>query len=56
MIIRGFVDIATVSSSSAMTFVLVKRGKSENLNSKIDCVMVQPPSVIEQPVAHLQGF
>ena len=49
-------DIAISLNSSATTFVLVKHGKSENLNSKIDCVMVQPPSVIEQPVAHLQGF
>ncbi len=36
-----------------MIFVLAKHGKSASLNLKIDYDRVQPPSVIEQPVAHL---
>ena len=37
-----------------MIFVLAKHGKNASLNLKIDCDRVQPPSVIEQPVAHLK--
>jgi hypothetical protein len=32
-----------------------RHGKSASLNLKIDYDRVQPPSVIEQPVAHLKG-
>jgi hypothetical protein len=36
-----------------MIYVLVKHKKNESLNLKIDCDMVLPQSLKEQPVAHL---
>jgi hypothetical protein len=35
-----------------MIFALVKHKKNESLNLKIDCDMVSPQSLKEQPVAH----
>jgi len=51
----AFVAIAPSSTSSATIYAHAKHGKSVSLNLTIDYDRVQPPSVIEQPVAHLKG-
>ena len=43
---------AISSTSFAMIFVRAKPKKNESLNLTIDCDMVLPQSLKEQPVAH----
>ena len=52
MLKLGSVAIAISLISCVMIFVLVKHGKNESLNLTIDCDMVLPQSLKEQPVAH----
>jgi len=53
MMMLAFEDIATSSTLFATIFAPAKHGKSEGLKFKINCDRVLPPSVIEQPGAHL---
>ena len=52
MMVRGTEVIVKNLNSFVTIFALVKRKKNESLNLKIDCDMVSPQSLKEQPVAH----